>query len=232
MITFKRFTTAGEMKEELFASSFTYRFPDRRTGGATNTAALHFTLFNGGVSPGDLKRIARFDETSFEINIHDKRLLKGGFGGQRGTKSLGTLFYLIDEATGRYWDARRREARERGKKERGELNNHGAVREERIGVWRDILKLKTEAHGRIALAFSCIIFALIGIPLGILAKKGNTSVGLGIAALVVTPVYYPLVLLGEGVAKAGALEPIVAVWLANIVVGITGLVLLRKQITT
>ena len=76
----------------------------------------------------------------------------------------------------------------------------------------------TEIHKRRALAFSSLVFVLIGGPLGILTKRGKNLAGFGLALLVFLAVYYPLFIAGERLAEEGAVAPGLGLWCANGVV--------------
>jgi LPS export ABC transporter permease LptF/LPS export ABC transporter permease LptG len=84
-----------------------------------------------------------------------------------------------------------------------------------------------EFHRRLALPTSCLVLALVGIPLGLSSKKGGKSTGFVLAILLVFA-YYSASLVGVSLARQGKLPPGIGVWLADIVFFLGGAVLLWR----
>lgn len=82
-------------------------------------------------------------------------------------------------------------------------------------------KYMVEYHKKYALSFACIIFVLVGAPLGVLAKRGGFGVGAGLA-LAFFVLYWALLILGEHLADRNLLHPGFAMWLANILMAFIG----------
>ncbi len=97
------------------------------------------------------------------------------------------------------------------------LANHGPN-------WREA---HVEFHRRIALPAACIIFALLGVPMGVRPRRGGRATGL-ILTLVLVGGYYFFFVSGVHFAAQGRLAPWLGVWAANIVATIVGLFLLRR----
>ncbi|MFA4854678.1 MAG: LptF/LptG family permease [Candidatus Omnitrophota bacterium] len=87
--------------------------------------------------------------------------------------------------------------------------------------------LVTEIHEKLALAFSCLIFMLLGSSLGIITRRREKSINIGIAVLIIV-CYYPLFIGCEALAIEGHLPPGIALWLPNIIFGSIGSFLLYK----
>src|SRR6185369_6260606 len=86
---------------------------------------------------------------------------------------------------------------------------------------------QTEFQRRLALPTSCLVLALVGIPLGLSSRKGGKATGFVLAiALVFT--YYLISLSGVAMSRQGKLPAWTAVWSANIVFAIAGILLLRR----
>jgi lipopolysaccharide export system permease protein len=81
-----------------------------------------------------------------------------------------------------------------------------------------------EIHKKYSIPAACMIFVLIGAPLGIMARRGTfgvaASLSLGFFLL-----YWACLIGGEKLADRGLLEPWVGMWIANIGLGILGLYL-------
>lgn len=83
---------------------------------------------------------------------------------------------------------------------------------------------KVEIHKKYSIPIACIIFVLIGVPLGIMAKRG----GFGIAATLSMGfflLYWAFLIGGEKLADRDAVSPFWGMWSANILLGIVGIFL-------
>lgn len=92
------------------------------------------------------------------------------------------------------------------------------------------LKLKTgflwvEYYKKSAIAFACTIFAMIGLPLGTMAKKSGRAVGI-FTSILLSFVYYLFLLGGEILGDREKVSPFLAMWSANIALGAIGIILL------
>ena len=85
-----------------------------------------------------------------------------------------------------------------------------------------------EFHRRLALPTACIVLALVGIPLGLSAKKGGKSTGF-VLTIGLVFLYYFLSLAGMSMARQGKIAAGPGLWLGNIVFFIGGLVLLWRS---
>lgn len=86
-------------------------------------------------------------------------------------------------------------------------------------------KYLVEIHKKFTLAVACILFTLVGAPLGILVKKGGITIA---SALSITffLIYYILLIWGEQLADRALLDPAIGSWMPNIVLFIVGLIIL------
>jgi len=100
-----------------------------------------------------------------------------------------------------------------------------ATRMEKTNLDRYVFEVQW--HKIISNSFACLVMFLIGAPLGAIIKKG----GLGIPVLISIfffIVFYVLGMLGEKQAKAGFIDPLLGVWMANIILLPVGLFFLRQ----
>ena len=84
-----------------------------------------------------------------------------------------------------------------------------------------------EFHRRLALAASCLVLMLVGIPLGVSSKKGGKSTGFVLTILLVFLYYFSLSA-GIAFARQGKVPPALGVWSADIFFALAGLVLLKR----
>jgi len=99
------------------------------------------------------------------------------------------------------------------------------------GTWNyDLSKARyyeIEFQRRFALPAACLVLAMVGIPLGLSARKGGKSTGFVLTILLVC-VYYFFSLTGVSMARQGKMPPWEGVWMANAFFFLCGLVLLWR----
>lgn len=91
----------------------------------------------------------------------------------------------------------------------------------------DITPLTTELHKKIAMAFSCLIFILLGPPLAIITRQRGRAINFGLAFLIVG-MYYLMLMGAEALSLQAKLAPALSMWLPNIILGLIGLILTLK----
>jgi len=87
--------------------------------------------------------------------------------------------------------------------------------------------LLVEFHRRLALPTSCLVLALVGIPLGLSSKKGGKSMGF-VLTITLVFLYYFVSLTGISLGRSGKIPPGVGVWGANFFFLVAGLILLYR----
>jgi LPS export ABC transporter permease LptG/LPS export ABC transporter permease LptF len=84
-----------------------------------------------------------------------------------------------------------------------------------------------EFNRRLALPTACLVLVLIGIPLGLSAKKGGKGAGF-VLTIVLVFIYYFLSIIGVSMARGGKVSPVLGVWMANIIFAVVGGLLLWR----
>ena len=92
-----------------------------------------------------------------------------------------------------------------------------------------INKYLVELHKKFSIPFACIIFILIGAPLGMMARKGGFAISMAFS-LGFFIIYWMFLIGGEEFADRGLLSPALSMWLPNIVLGIFGCLICYMQI--
>lgn len=92
--------------------------------------------------------------------------------------------------------------------------------------WRleKIAQYLVEIHKKFSIPIACIVFVLLGAPIGMYTKKGN----LGYAALIGTvflTFYWISIIQGEKMADRLFISPFTGMWLSDIVLGAVGLIM-------
>ena len=91
----------------------------------------------------------------------------------------------------------------------------------------DTKKLETELYQRITIPMASLVFAIIGVPLGIQPTRSSSSRGIGLSLLIFF-CYYVLMTLAGALGQSGALNPAYAVWLPNVAGLLIGAYLMRE----
>jgi lipopolysaccharide export system permease protein len=81
-----------------------------------------------------------------------------------------------------------------------------------------------EIHKKYAIPVACIVFVFIGAPLGIMARRGTFGVGASLS-LGFFLLYWASLIGGEKLADRGMIDPWLGMWMANIVLGLLGIIL-------
>jgi lipopolysaccharide export LptBFGC system permease protein LptF len=84
-----------------------------------------------------------------------------------------------------------------------------------------IAVLEVELNKKYSLAFACVVFVLVGVPLGVRVRRGGLTVGF--LSLIFFIFYYMCLVIGEGMAERLLLSPVLAMWLPDILLGAVGL---------
>lgn len=81
-----------------------------------------------------------------------------------------------------------------------------------------------EIQKKYAIPVACLIFVLIGAPLGIIIRKGNFGIS-AIMSLAFYIIYWIFLIGGEKLADRNIITPFWGMWLGNIVIGISAILL-------
>ncbi|HTR96822.1 MAG TPA: LptF/LptG family permease, partial [Candidatus Acidoferrales bacterium] len=81
--------------------------------------------------------------------------------------------------------------------------------------------LSVEFHKKFALPAACIVFVLIGAPIGMSVRRAGPAVAFVSVGFFVF--YYVCLVGGEELANRLLMPPWLAMWIANIVLGLLGL---------
>jgi lipopolysaccharide export system permease protein len=102
-------------------------------------------------------------------------------------------------------------------------NQLGIVRSFR----RTTKSLLVEIHKKYSIPVACLVFVIIGAPLGFMARRGGIATGGGLS-LGFFLLYWAFLIGGEDLADRQIISPFLAMWSANFVVGAAGLYLLWR----
>jgi lipopolysaccharide export system permease protein len=92
------------------------------------------------------------------------------------------------------------------------------------GQLREANSYLVEVHKKYALPVACLVFVLIGAPLGALARRGGIGIGVGMS-LGFFILYWAGLIGGEKLADRGLIMAWQGMWAANILLAVVGLIL-------
>ncbi len=87
-----------------------------------------------------------------------------------------------------------------------------------------ITEWQMEMYQRFTIPIASFIFALVGAPLGLQKQRSSSSIGFGISVLVIF-IYYGVMTLSGALGKGGAMPPLLAAWIPNLLGVVAGLYL-------
>ncbi|NCA84191.1 MAG: YjgP/YjgQ family permease [Clostridia bacterium] len=93
-----------------------------------------------------------------------------------------------------------------------------------------IRKHDIEWHRKFTLSIACLILFFIGAPLGAIIRKGGLGMPVVVSILFFV-IYHIISITGEKYARAGVLEPYIAMWLASAILLPVGIFLTYKATT-
>jgi len=92
-------------------------------------------------------------------------------------------------------------------------------------------RYSVEIQKKFALAAACVVFVLLGAPIGIRFPRGGVGLVIGVS-IAVFALYYVGLIVGEDLANKLILDPVIAMWMANVlftVVGVFGLIRVQRS---
>lgn len=94
-------------------------------------------------------------------------------------------------------------------------------------LWRlkRVNKFLVEIYKKFSIPFACVVFVLLGAPIGIMTKRGNFGYAAIISSVILT-VYWISIIQGEKLADRLFITPFWGMWSFNIVFSIIGIILI------
>ena len=89
--------------------------------------------------------------------------------------------------------------------------------------------LAIELQRKFSIPFACLLLGLIGFPLGLMMRASGRSWGIALS-IVIFVVYYILLSAADSLGETGTLNPVLAMWIPNMVLGATTFVLFWRAI--
>jgi lipopolysaccharide export system permease protein len=165
-----------------------------------------------------------YDETSQFLKpdtSHSRRLLSGHASDRSGVTDTiieESPFAALEELTSRQQMAIVQEA---GHTVRSAKSEIGDAR--RTMTWKEkrVQRYQVEIYKKFSIAIACLVFMLIGAPLGLSIRRGGLAT-IGAVALGIFMFYWVTLVQGEKLADRGLLPPWVGMWIANVLSVVVG----------
>jgi lipopolysaccharide export system permease protein len=200
-------------------------------------AVVRLVLFDGEMIQLDTEDHARDLRTAFDtqtIIIKDRE--RGASAGKRyrssyrGDRELSSSAMMVRV---RKYRSQYITAGERVKKVARDTTLTGATRRIRLqserrmqrNYQRYVDRYLVEIHKHFSIPVACIVFVLVGAPLGMMARGAGRTVAV-LGSVVLFLLYWSSLIAGEQLADRHYLPPWLAMWGANIIVGVLGVILL------
>ena len=96
---------------------------------------------------------------------------------------------------------------------------------EKMGV--KVVDYNIQLNMKMSIPFACLVFALLGAPLGISPRRVSSSIGLGLSIIVIF-IYYILMFTSMAFGELEWISPGLAAWLPNIITGGIGFYFINR----
>ncbi len=91
---------------------------------------------------------------------------------------------------------------------------------------KQIAKYNVEIQKKYSIPFACIMFVLVGAPLGVMTRRGGITVA-AVLSIIFFLIYYIFLIGGEELADAMVISPFWAMWTPDILMFLIGIYLVR-----
>lgn len=88
-------------------------------------------------------------------------------------------------------------------------------------------RYRVEIEKKFSIAAACVVFVLLGAPIALRFPRGGVGLTIGVS-LGVFAIYYVGLLVGESLSDRGLVDPAIAMWGANVLLGIVGMYLTAR----
>lgn len=88
-------------------------------------------------------------------------------------------------------------------------------------------KLAIELQRKFSIPFACLLLGLIGLPLGLMRRTKGRSWGVALS-IAVFMIYYILLFVSDSLGEIGKINPVLAMWIPNMVLGATTFILIWR----
>ncbi|HRN52521.1 MAG TPA: LptF/LptG family permease, partial [Gemmatimonadaceae bacterium] len=101
------------------------------------------------------------------------------------------------------------------------------LRFEYTAAQSQIDRYRVEIEKKFSIAAACVVFVLLGAPIALRFPRGGVGLTIGVS-LGIFAIYYVGLLVGESLSDRGIVDPAIAMWGANVLLGIVGIYLTAR----
>lgn len=101
------------------------------------------------------------------------------------------------------------------------------LRFELTAAQSQIDRYRVEIEKKFSIAAACVVFVLLGAPIALRFPRGGVGLTIGVS-LGIFAIYYVGLLVGESLSDRGIVDPAIAMWGANVLLGIVGVYLTAR----
>ncbi len=95
----------------------------------------------------------------------------------------------------------------------------------KMGV--NVTDFSIQLNMKISIPFACLVFSLLGAPLGLTPRRTTSGLGLGVSIIIIF-LYYVLISISMAIGELEMIHPTLAAWTPNIITGGIGYYILKK----
>jgi lipopolysaccharide export system permease protein len=192
-------------------------------------AVLSLELYNGEIHELDQANLWTYRTLSFKRHLLNMEVESKLTRKERAYRSDRELSARAMRERVRKIDAEMAESLEKARVlARDSTNQARAQRDVELrkvaGKERERNRYLVEIQKKYSIPFACVVFVILGIPLGVAAKRGGAGVGFGVAILFFV-IYYVGLVSGEELADRGIMSPLVGMWTPNVLLFLVGVYL-------
>lgn len=203
---------------------------------SADAGIVSITLFDGELHQRDPKKPGRYYKEVFERQrltiLTRPRGVVRTEAGSRGDRELTVV--MMEERIDQWrrdMDASRTRLAVLRREENLEEPGRGAKekQEEQIiqSRQRQINGFLVEIYKKQAIPVACLVFVLIGAPLGLMVRRSGLGISVGVS-LGFFLMYWACLIGGEEMADRGLISPFLAMWGANFLIGVSGILMVIR----
>lgn len=95
---------------------------------------------------------------------------------------------------------------------------------------KDYYPILVDLHSRFSIPFACLVFGLLGVPLGIYSPRAGKAYGF-VVSLIIILIYYIFFSFGKNIGSLGIIHPLIAMWFPNVLFLFLSLYFFKKAKT-
>ncbi len=107
-----------------------------------------------------------------------------------------------------------------------ELSNYITLKKK---MGEDVTDYEIQLNMKFAIPFACLVFSLLGAPLGLTPKRASSSIGLGLSIIIIF-LYYTMMSISVAFGELRWLPPPVSAWIPNVAAGSIGWYFLYRAV--